>query len=143
MTRLGMRKFRLAERDRGIDCPAGEAENVAEQRNQAEFAQGTEVALLEDGDCSDVPVDRELEQDVLGQKAVMPTPALQRDLEIGSGNGSTAEHAIGAPGQPAREPAERLVVELKHGVARQGLELGSRDPPVRRSDQVRRHLAPG
>jgi hypothetical protein len=38
MAGLGVRKFRGAERDPGIHSPAGKAENIAEQGDQAEFA---------------------------------------------------------------------------------------------------------
>src|SRR3954452_24361790 len=38
MAGLGVRKFRGAERDLGIHSPAGKAENIAEQCDQAEFA---------------------------------------------------------------------------------------------------------
>ena len=73
---LGIGKLRRTQRDRGIHRPAGEAEHVAEQGDEAELAQGAEIALLANGNGRGLAADGKLEQHVVRQQAMMPAPAL-------------------------------------------------------------------
>lgn len=117
-------------------------QHVAHQRHEAELAIGAEVAALLDRPCSDAVFNLEREQHVVGQDAVMATPALQRQFERAARQRGAAQHAIGAPRQPAGEPAERLVVEFPHRGFRENLELRGGDARVASPKIAWRNMRP-
>ena len=128
------------QRDPRVDRPAGVAVHVPEERDEAELPQITEAAALGDREGHDRSRRRQPQHDVVGQDSVVPAPALERDAEGRGGDRGAAQHAVAAPREPAREPAERLVVELLHGRLADGLHLPSGDPAQRILEQRRRDL---
>ena len=92
----------------------------------------------------DVAFHGERQQHVLGEQPVVAAPALQRHAQGGRGERGAAEHAVAAPGEPAGEPAERLVVELLHGGAGEELHLPRGDPcRLDRRGDLARSAPPG
>ena len=83
-----------------------------------------EVAPLFDRPSGDAVDDVQLKPDVVRQNAMMTSPAPERQFERPGRQRRAAEHAVGAPRQLARKPAERLVVQRAHGGFRKNLELG-------------------
>lgn len=136
----------LAERDARIHQPAGVAEQVAQRADEAELAQLAQRGVLGDADRRAAALRRarrdQLEDDVVGEQAVVAAPALERDLERGRAQRGAAQHAVAAPRQPAREPAQRLVVERLHRQPGHRLHLGGGDARVGVVEAFGRDLRP-
>ncbi|MNX59196.1 hypothetical protein D3C86_900540 [compost metagenome] len=135
------RKGGLAQRDARVDGPAHVAVHEAQAGHQAELAERrVERAVLGDAQRGHAAGHLQRERDVLGQQAVVAAPAFHGHAQVGRGERGAAQHAVAAPGQAAREPAQRLVVQLLHRVARQRLELRGRHPRARAGQFARRDL---
>jgi len=93
-----------------------------------------------DTDGCDAALLRKLEHDVVGEQAVVAAPALERHLQRRCGERCPAQHAVAAPGQPAREPAQCLVVERLHRKPRHHLHLRRGHARVGRIEQRGRDL---
>ena len=140
------RQRHLVEHDLRIEQPAGDAQQVAQHRHQAEHPHlGSQRPVLVQRDRGPRPPRDggrrpaarrsrralHLQADITGQQAVMPTPALQRHPQIGRGQRGPRQHPVAAPAHRLAEDAKRLVVELVHGVSRQALDLSGGDEAAR------------
>ena len=113
----------LGERNARIHQPAGVAQQVAQGGDEAELAQLAQRGVLDDADGGAAALLVEREHDVVGEQAVVPAPALERYFQRRRGERGAAQHAVAAPGQPPREPAQGLVVEFLHRRARHHFHL--------------------
>ena len=138
MRRRSEGKRRLPQRDPRIDGPAGEAVQVAQQRQQTELAQRAQRTAFFDAQHRMLAAHLQVQPHVVGQQGVVAAPALQRHAQRRRGDRGAAQHAVAAPGQPPREPAQGLVVERLHRRAAEGLELRRGDPRRRVGPLLRR-----
>jgi hypothetical protein len=116
--------------------------HVAQAGEQTELAQAAKIAMFLDGQRGHLAVVVQAQHDVVGEQPVVPAPALERDTEVGRSQRGAAQQSVAAPGQAAREPAQRLVVQLLHRRAAEQLELCSGDAGFGPPQQRRRNLCP-
>jgi len=118
------------------------AVHVAQAGERAEFAKAAQVAAFVDDQRGHRDVVAQAQQDVVGAQPVVSAPALQRDTQVGRAQRGAAQQPVAAPGQPAREPAQRRAVELPHRRAAQQFELRGGDAGLGPAQQERRDVRP-
>ena len=71
---------------------------------------------------------------------MITTPPFQRDFQRWRPKGGSAQHPIAAPRQPARKPAQRLIVQFLNGNTKQSLHLRPGDAIARVRQEFWRDL---